>query len=54
MNIAFIGLGIMGTPMALNLKHAGHTVFVYGRRPESVAPLSAAGCTAAAPNSAPC
>ncbi|MBS1185346.1 MAG: tartronate semialdehyde reductase [Proteobacteria bacterium] len=48
MNIAFIGLGIMGTPMALNLKKAGHTVFVFGRRPESVAPLSAAGCTACA------
>ena len=48
MNIAFIGLGIMGTPMALNLKQAGHTLFVYGRRPESVAPLSAAGCTACA------
>ena len=48
MNIAFIGLGIMGTPMALNLRKAGHTVFVYGRRPESVAPLSSAGCTACA------
>ena len=48
MNIAFIGLGIMGTPMALNLKKAGHTLFVYGRRPESVAPLAEAGCTACA------
>jgi 2-hydroxy-3-oxopropionate reductase len=48
MNIAFIGLGIMGKPMALNLKKAGHTVFVYGRRPESVAPLAEAGCTACA------
>ena len=48
MNIAFIGLGIMGRPMALNLKKAGHTVFVYGRRPESVAPLAGAGCTACA------
>jgi len=38
----------MGTPMALNLKKAGHTVFVYGRRPESVAPLAEAGCTACA------
>jgi 2-hydroxy-3-oxopropionate reductase len=46
MNLAFIGLGIMGRPMALNLKKAGHSVFVYGRRPESVAPLAAAGCTA--------
>ena len=48
MNVAFIGLGIMGRPMALNLKKAGHTVFVYGRRPEAVAPLVEAGCTACA------
>jgi 2-hydroxy-3-oxopropionate reductase len=48
MNVAFIGLGIMGKPMALNLKKAGHTLFVYGRRPESVAPLAQAGCTACA------
>jgi len=46
MNIAFIGLGIMGKPMALNLHKAGHTVFVHGRRPESMTPLSEAGCTA--------
>ena len=48
MNVAFIGLGIMGRPMALNLKKAGHSVFVYGRRPESVAPLAEAGCTTCA------
>jgi 2-hydroxy-3-oxopropionate reductase len=46
MNIAFIGPGIMGKPMALNLQKAGHTVFVHGRRPESMTPLSEAGCTA--------
>jgi 2-hydroxy-3-oxopropionate reductase len=46
MNVAFIGLGIMGKPMALNLHQAGYTVFVHGRRPESMAPLSEAGCTA--------
>jgi len=28
MDIGFIGLGIMGRPMALNLAKAGHTVFV--------------------------
>lgn len=44
MNVGFIGLGIMGRPMALNLRKAGHTVFVYGRRPESMFPLIAAGC----------
>ena len=46
MNIAFIGLGIMGRPMALNLLRAGHRVFVHGRRPESMAPLAQAGCVA--------
>jgi 2-hydroxy-3-oxopropionate reductase len=46
MDIAFIGLGIMGTPMALNLHKAGHTVHVHGRRAESMAPLCGAGCTA--------
>ncbi len=48
MNVAFIGLGIMGRPMALNLQKAGHTVFVHGRRPESMMPLALAGCTACA------
>lgn len=28
-NIGFIGLGIMGTPMAGHLIHGGHTVFTY-------------------------
>jgi len=46
MDIAFIGLGIMGKPMALNLHKAGYTVFVHGRRAESMAPLCEAGCTA--------
>lgn len=44
MNVGFVGLGIMGRPMALNLRKAGHAVFVYGRRPESMLPLVAAGC----------
>ena len=46
MNIAFIGLGIMGRPMALNLHRAGHTVFVHGRRPDSMTPLVQGGCSA--------
>src|SRR5271166_3000739 len=29
--IGFIGLGIMGTPMARNLKEAGHTLFLHSR-----------------------
>jgi 2-hydroxy-3-oxopropionate reductase len=32
MKIGFIGLGIMGRPMALNLKNAGHTLVVPERR----------------------
>ena len=44
--VAFVGLGIMGRPMALNLLKAGHTVRVHARRPESMAPLVEAGATA--------
>ena len=44
MNIAFIGLGIMGRPMVLNLLRAGHVLFVHARRAESMAPLVEAGC----------
>jgi 2-hydroxy-3-oxopropionate reductase len=32
MNIGFIGLGIMGHPMALNLKNAGHSLIVPERK----------------------
>jgi len=28
-NIGFIGLGIVGTPMALNLKKGGHQLFLF-------------------------
>ncbi|MBI5937408.1 MAG: 2-hydroxy-3-oxopropionate reductase [Betaproteobacteria bacterium] len=48
MNVAFIGMGIMGKPMAINLHKAGHQVFVNGRRPESMAEPVAAGCIACA------
>jgi 2-hydroxy-3-oxopropionate reductase len=30
-NIGFIGLGIMGAPMALNLQKGGHQLFLYSR-----------------------
>ncbi len=43
--IGFIGLGVMGRPMALNLIKAGHTLWVYGRRPETMAALVDAGAT---------
>ncbi|PKO85469.1 MAG: 2-hydroxy-3-oxopropionate reductase [Betaproteobacteria bacterium HGW-Betaproteobacteria-12] len=48
MKIGFIGLGIMGRPMALNLLKGGHQVTVWARRAESMQPLLAAGATGAA------
>lgn len=38
MNLGFIGLGIMGTPMALHLVNKGHTLFVHTRSqvPEAI------------------
>src|SRR6516162_5496189 len=30
-NVGFIGLGIMGGPMALNLQKGGHQLFLYSR-----------------------
>ena len=47
MNIGFIGLGIMGRPMALNLLGAGHELTVWARRAESMQPLLEAGANAA-------
>jgi len=41
--IGFIGLGIMGRPMALNLIEAGYDLVVHARRAESMAPLAEAG-----------
>ncbi len=46
MNVGFIGLGIMGRPMALNLMRGGHALRVWSRRAESITPLAAAGATA--------
>ena len=43
MKLGFIGLGVMGRPMALNLMKAGHEMSVYSRRAESAAPLVEAG-----------
>ena len=48
MRIAFLGLGIMGRPMVLNLIKGGHDVTVWARRAESMQPLLAAGARAAA------
>lgn len=46
-HIGFIGLGIMGKPMALNLLAAGYEVTVHNRSHESVEALVAAGAAAA-------
>ncbi|MEV4108568.1 NAD(P)-binding domain-containing protein [Nonomuraea sp. NPDC049695] len=43
MNIGFIGLGIMGSPMAANLLKAGHVVIGYDVSAERVAQLVALG-----------
>ena len=39
MQIGFIGLGLMGRPMALNLSKAGHTLHLWARRPASLDPF---------------
>jgi len=44
--VGFIGLGVMGKPMALNLIKGGYRLRVYGRRKETMAPLVEAGATA--------
>ena len=41
MKIGFIGLGIMGRPMAKNLLRAGHALTVCDHHPEHVAELAA-------------
>jgi 2-hydroxy-3-oxopropionate reductase len=41
--IGFIGLGVMGKPMAKNLLKAGYSLIVYDIRPEPVKELVAAG-----------
>jgi 3-hydroxyisobutyrate dehydrogenase-like beta-hydroxyacid dehydrogenase len=43
LKLGFIGLGVMGQPMALNLRKAGHALSVYARNPAQSAPLLAAG-----------
>ncbi|OXM86559.1 NAD(P)-dependent oxidoreductase [Paenibacillus rigui] len=43
MNIAFIGLGTMGKPMATNLHKAGYSLVVYNRNREKARELEALG-----------
>lgn len=45
MRVGYIGLGIMGTPMALNIIKAGFELTVWARREAACAPLVEAGAT---------
>jgi 3-hydroxyisobutyrate dehydrogenase-like beta-hydroxyacid dehydrogenase len=45
--IGFIGLGLMGRPMSMNLLKAGHSVTVWNRTPSRAQELVAAGATLA-------
>ena len=47
MKIGFVGLGIMGKPMAKNLIKAGCDLTVYDRNQQAVEEVAAAGATAA-------
>ncbi|TNF65266.1 MAG: NAD(P)-dependent oxidoreductase [Rhodobacteraceae bacterium] len=46
--IGYLGTGLMGGPMAINLVKAGHAVTVWNRSPEKCAAAVAAGATQAA------
>ena len=48
MRVGFIGLGVMGRPMALNLLRGAHEVTVYARRAASIEPLVERGAASAA------
>lgn len=43
MKVGFVGLGVMGAPMALNILKHGHELTVYDKSPEAVARLVQAG-----------
>ncbi|OKK09087.1 NAD(P)-dependent oxidoreductase [Streptomyces sp. CB02400] len=47
MRVGFIGLGVMGRPMALNLARAGTPLVVWNRTPARCAPLRDAGAEVA-------
>ncbi|MBV9346739.1 MAG: NAD(P)-dependent oxidoreductase [Pseudolabrys sp.] len=47
MDIGFIGLGMMGQPMAGRLIDAGHSLVVYDSRPDAIAALVKRGAQAA-------
>ena len=43
MKVGFIGLGVMGVPMARHLRAAGHDLALWARRPQAAAELVAEG-----------
>jgi 3-hydroxyisobutyrate dehydrogenase len=45
--VGFVGLGVMGQPMALNLARAGTELIVWNRSPERAGPLREAGAAVA-------
>jgi 3-hydroxyisobutyrate dehydrogenase len=47
MDTGFIGLGVMGQPMALNMMRGGTPLIVWDRSPRRCEPLQAAGATVA-------
>ncbi len=47
MAVGFVGLGVMGQPMALNLARAGVDLVVWNRTPDRCEPLLRAGATVA-------
>jgi 3-hydroxyisobutyrate dehydrogenase len=47
-DIGFLGLGLMGQPMALNLAQSGHQLVVWNRSSHRAEPLRAAGARTAA------
>ena len=47
MKVGFIGLGVMGAPMALNILKKGHTLVVYDRSQQAIDHLVRAGAVAA-------
>lgn len=44
MKVGFIGLGVMGHPMARHLQRAGYEVLIWARRPEAVRDFPATCC----------
>src|ERR1700704_2809323 len=48
-NIGFVGLGIMGKPMAANLIKGGHTLFLHSRSgvPQELSAAGGKGCASA-------